>query len=158
LPISLNFWAHGVHGVIFSNELLDAMPVHRLVWHAQQKRWIESAIALQDGTFVWSELASLTVEQPRLPRELLDVLPDGYVIEVCPAAKDWWTNAARTLHRGTLLTIDYGGVVEELLSPGKTRGTLRGYSRHRATDDVLANPGETGHNSACELFRTAKGR
>ena len=28
------------------------------------------------------------------------------------------------------------------LSPARTNGTLRAYHRHRATDDVLANPGE----------------
>jgi SAM-dependent MidA family methyltransferase len=31
---------------------------------------------------------------------------------------------------------------DELFSPGRTRGTLRAYFRHHATDDLLANVGE----------------
>jgi SAM-dependent MidA family methyltransferase len=40
------------------------------------------------------------------------------------------------------MTIDYGLTNDELFSPGRTRGTLRAYFRHHATDDLLANAGE----------------
>ena len=30
-----------IDGIIFSNELLDAMPVHRVRWDARQRKWIE---------------------------------------------------------------------------------------------------------------------
>jgi SAM-dependent MidA family methyltransferase len=73
---------------------------------------------------------------------LESVLPDGYTIEISPAAEDWWRAAANILARGKLLTIDYGFTVDELFSPGRIRGTLRAYFRHHVTDDILANVGE----------------
>jgi SAM-dependent MidA family methyltransferase len=77
-----------------------------------------------------------------LPSSLLEVLPDNYTIETSPAAEDWWRGAAGILQRGKLLAIDYGFTADEMFSPGRTRGTLRAYHRHRVSDDLLAHPGE----------------
>ena len=33
-------------GIIFSNELLDALPVHRFGWDARKKSWFEWGVAL----------------------------------------------------------------------------------------------------------------
>jgi SAM-dependent MidA family methyltransferase len=71
----------------------------------------------------------------------LEVLPDGYTIETSPAAENWWREAAGVLARGKLLAIDYGFTAAEMFSPARTRGTLRAYSQHHVTDDLLANPG-----------------
>ena len=46
------------------------------------------------------------------------------------------------LHQGRLMMFDYGLEVAELLRPERTRGTLRAYSSHRSSADVLASPGE----------------
>ena len=73
---------------------------------------------------------------------LLDVLPDSYTIETSPAAENWWREAAEILQHGKLLTIDYGLTEDEIYSPARTNGTLRGYFRHRVADDILANIGE----------------
>jgi SAM-dependent MidA family methyltransferase len=144
-----------VHGVIFSNELLDAMPVHRFGWDAGRRRWFEWGVALAGDQFVWAR--SSAFEEPpssirqllrrqsgaeTAPASLLEVLPDGYTIETCPAAENWWRQAAVVLGRGKLLTIDYGLTGDELFSPARPRSTLRAYFRHHATDDVLARPGE----------------
>jgi SAM-dependent MidA family methyltransferase len=40
-------------GIIFSNELLDALPVHRLGWDAQNKKWFEWGVAVDGEKFVW---------------------------------------------------------------------------------------------------------
>jgi SAM-dependent MidA family methyltransferase len=77
-----------------------------------------------------------------LPPELLAVLPDGYTIETCPVAENCWREAANVLECGKLMTIDYGLTAEELFSPDRLRGTLRAYSRHHASDDLLANVGK----------------
>ena len=69
-------------------------------------------------------------------------MPDGYTVETCPAAGNWWREAANVLERGKLMTIDYGLTAEELFSPDRMRGTLRAYFRHHASDDLLANVGE----------------
>jgi SAM-dependent MidA family methyltransferase len=189
-----------LNGVIFSNELLDAMPVHRFGWDAQNKKWFEWGVAVDGEKFVWAripdslpmnllgapasrrpvgsrkpELAGETPALPgtvpqfrgskrevssrrnlsplggagafdpssifHLPSSLLAVLPDGYTIEISPAAESWWREAAQVLERGKLLTIDYGFTADELFSPGRRHGTLRAYFRHHASDDLLANVG-----------------
>ena len=158
-----------LNGIIFSNELLDALPVHRLGWDAQGKKWFEWGVAVDDGKFVWARIPDTLAPQsggegvkPRgatplygagargfdpssmlhLPSSLLAVLPDGYTIEICPAAQDWWREAAQVLGHGKLLAIDYGFTADELISPARRQGTLRAYYRHHASDDLLANVGE----------------
>jgi SAM-dependent MidA family methyltransferase len=143
----------GINGVIFSNELLDAMPVHRIGWDADRKRWFEWGVGLRDGEFVWVRMPAesefkvqglkFKVEEVLpMPRELLELLPDGFTTEVCPAAVEWWRRAAETLKAGKLLTIDYGLSAEEFLLPERREGTLRAYYRHHASHEVLARPGE----------------
>jgi len=140
-------------GIIFSNELLDAMPVRRFGWDAAKKLWFEWGVAIEGGKFVWARIQNPEVRSQKselnlpsvlrhLPAALLAVLPDGYTIETCPAAENWWREAASLLERGRLMTIDYGLTADELFSPSRTRGTLRAYFRHRASDDILANVGE----------------
>jgi SAM-dependent MidA family methyltransferase len=151
--------ARSVHGVIFSNELLDALPIHRFVWSAQRRVWQELGVSVLDEQFTWTRLPQPSIAPPALPDALLDVLPDGYVVENSPAAAQWWREAASALGRGKLMTIDYGGLFEELLSPGRTSGTLRAYSQHRVSNDVLAQPGEqdmTAHVNFTELAQAGE--
>jgi SAM-dependent MidA family methyltransferase len=127
-------------GILFSNELLDAMPVHRLGWDAAQRTWFEWGVALDGEKFVWAKIPNpqFAIRNPQLE----SVLPDGYTIEISPAAEDWWRNAAGMLAHGKLVAIDYGFTADEMFSPARTQGTLRAYHRHHVTNDLLANPGE----------------
>ena len=154
----------GINGVIFSNELLDAMPVHRLGWDAGRKNWFEWGVALDGKKLVWQKCdtsreqieAALESAHVDLPSELAAALPDGFTLEISPAAATWWTEAARTLRCGKLLAIDFGRTVEELLKPCSEQGTLRAYRRHHASSDLLANPGEqdlTAHVNFTQLQR-----
>jgi SAM-dependent MidA family methyltransferase len=69
-------------------------------------------------------------------------LPDGFTFEVCPAATQWWANAAQILESGWLITIDYGFDENEQFSFENPCGTLRAYHRHHLVEDVLADPGQ----------------
>ena len=132
-----------VRGVIFSNELLDAFPVHRLGWDAVGRVWFEWGVDWSGGNLVWRRLETdIGQIAPVLPEELLAVLPDRFTTEVCPAAEHWWREAAGALATGRLLTVDYGLSGTEFFSPQRGQGTLRSYHQHRATADVLAQPGE----------------
>ena len=110
----------------------------------KNKKWFEWGVAVDGDKFRWVKLenAELPSSILNLPPSLLAVLPDGYTIETSPAAENWWREAADVLARGRLLAIDYGFTADEMFSPARTRGTLRAYFRHHATDDLLANPGE----------------
>jgi SAM-dependent MidA family methyltransferase len=134
----------GIYGIIFSNELLDAMPVHRFGWDAARREWFEWGVSLEAEEFVWArsngQLSSR--HAPTLPGELLNVLPDEFTMEICPAAETWWRDAGMNLAQGKLLTIDYGFGAEELFRPERRNGSLRSYHRHLSASNVLANPGE----------------
>jgi SAM-dependent MidA family methyltransferase len=138
----------GVEGIIFANELLDALPAHRVGWDASARTWFEWGVTRREGRFVWTRLsedASDLVQRsfaPQLIAQVGGVLPDGYTVEVCPAAQDWWRAAASVLTRGKLLALDYGLAAEELFAPQRNAGTLRAYCRHQLHGDVLAYPGE----------------
>jgi SAM-dependent MidA family methyltransferase len=133
-------------GIIFSNELLDAFPVHRLGWDAKRKSWFEWGVSVEGDKFVWAKSRKLECHLPsfilHLPASLLELLPDNYTLETSPAAENWWRAAAGILSRGKLLAIDYGFTEAEQFSPARTNGTLRAYFRHHVSDDLLANPGE----------------
>ena len=92
---------HSIQGVIFSNELIDAMPVHRFGWNAQDRTWFEWGVDWMEPDFVWHRLQRAVVTpflQP-LPTELMDVLPDGFTTEFCPTSATWWTDAAQRLKK-----------------------------------------------------------
>ncbi len=156
--------APGVTGVIFANELLDAMPVHRLGWDAKEQHWFEWGVKLSADKLAWERMPksvgdSLTLCRDagfNLPGDLGSFLPDGFTIEVSPKAGQWWSDAASSLQRGSLVAIDYGLAAEEFLGPHRARGTARAYVRHRWNDDLLASPGEqdlTAHVNFTHLQR-----
>jgi SAM-dependent MidA family methyltransferase len=157
-----------VAGVIFSNELLDAFPVHRLGWSAREQRWFEWGVDWQDDTraFRWVRLpltegVSVHPLAPDLPPELRAILPDGFALERCPSAVAWWGAAADALRSGWLLTLDYGLEELDFFAPHRPEGTLRGYWRHRLVTDVLARPGQqdlTAHVNFTALRRAGEAR
>jgi SAM-dependent MidA family methyltransferase len=128
----------GVRGVIFSNELLDAMPVHRFGWDAVGQEWFEWGVALEDEQFKWRRMP---FAESAFSGSVLAVLPDNFSTEVGSDALAWWREAARVLSEGRLLTIDYGLPAESFYAPERAEGTLRGYFQHRLVTDVLARPG-----------------
>jgi SAM-dependent MidA family methyltransferase len=148
----------GIHGVIFSNELLDAMPLRRIGWDAKLKRWFEWGVKMGEGRFIWTRMPELgggesssfeneahgatSKAVANLQPNVLEVLPDGFTTETCPVARDWWRSAASVLRAGRLLTVDYGLEAEEFFTPGRKQGTLRAYYKHHLENDVLARPGE----------------
>ena len=121
-----------VTGVIFCNELLDALPFQRFGWDAKMQSWFEWRI---DENFTWVGRGA-PAEPPsgfEIPPELLAVLPDGFTLEVSSVAAEWWQTAAKSLQRGKLLAIDYFLTVDELLRPERVHGTARAYHAHHAS-------------------------
>src|SRR6185503_17394042 len=54
-----------VSGIIFSNELLDAMPVYVLQW--QRGRWVELRVTVKSDSFVWQPVELNThIGQPTI--------------------------------------------------------------------------------------------
>ena len=126
-------------GCIFSNELLDAFPVHRVVVERGTLREIFVGF---DGRAFTEELHSTSPEIARYFDEQQIALREGQQAEVNLDACDWIVDVGRRLGRGFVLTVDYGHDAAELYNERHMRGTLLAYSEHRATEGFFARPGE----------------
>lgn len=120
--------------IYFSNELLDAFPVHRVVSEG------ELYVTLDDADkFVWT---TGRFSSPLLKKYARKLQP-GQIIEVNLAIDDWMASIAARMKRGYVITVDYGAEEEELYDMSlRPEGTLRGFSQHGFVDDVLLAPGE----------------
>ena len=127
-------------GCIFSNELLDALPVHRVV--VRNGVLQEVYIAARGGELVEELGPPSTPELESYFREQSTTLLESQQAEVCLAACRWMEEAGKRLGRGFVLTIDYGREAAELYNERHMRGTLLAYSNHRASEDYLRDPGE----------------
>ena len=119
----------GVTGLFISNELLDALTVHR--FQVRSGRVHELFVALDES--------GALVEQPGEPSTPLIVerlsrlgaeLPEGFVGEVNLGIGPWMRQVSAALDRGLVITIDYGYEARQLYSPARDRGTLHTYFRH----------------------------
>ncbi len=127
-------------GCIFSNELLDALPVHRVLWERGELREIyvdleEEEFRERVGPLSTSALADYFSLQDA-------TLIEGQQAEAGLAACEWIEDAGRRLGRGFVLTVDYGHEARELYDERHLRGTLLAYRRHHASEDFFAEPGE----------------
>ena len=126
-------------GVVFANELLDALPVHRLIGRKDGLRELMVTIDRDRFVEVEAELSTPALAA-RLDGEGVK-LEDGQVAEVCLELDRWIDTAAAGLERGVLLLIDYGYPASELYSTARKAGTLMAYVQHRAHSDPFVNVG-----------------
>ena len=146
-----------VDGFFLANEVLDALPTHRVV--ARDGRLREVLVGIGEGTFVDVEADPST---PALAARLADegvTLADDQRAEICLAVDGWVAAAAAGLRRGVLLLIDYGYPAADLYDPIRRRdGTLRAYLRHRVHDDPYLHVGRqdlTAHVDVTAVERAA---
>lgn len=130
-------------GVHFSNELLDAMPVHLIGRKDAADEWQERYVAeAGDGlAFVVKPIAdeNLRGHLTKIPRP--STAP--YETEVNLAALEWIEKVARKLERGFVLAVDYGYPRDQFYAPQRTSGTLQCYAGHRTISSPLQDIGHT---------------
>jgi SAM-dependent MidA family methyltransferase len=127
-------------GCIFSNELLDALPVHRVIVENGAMR--EIFVGLQDARFVEVRGEPSTPAVQQYFQEQGITLMEGQQAEVGFEACDWMESAGRALERGCVLTIDYGHEARALYDEHHNRGTLLAYRDHAVNENLLDFPGE----------------
>jgi SAM-dependent MidA family methyltransferase len=129
------------YGVYFSNELLDAFPVHRVVKKDGELAQLYVNVGA-DGNFEWLVGPSTTLFSEFIQAYSLDLF-EGQIVEINLEIDDWFTHVSQKLASGFVVTVDYGAEAGELYDPTlRPNGTLRAFSRHGFVDDVLAHPGE----------------
>jgi SAM-dependent MidA family methyltransferase len=126
-------------GCIFSNELLDAFPTHRVVM--ERGALLESCVGLEGGRFteVLGEPSTPLLAQYFSEQGI--TLQERQQAEVCLEACGWIESAGRALGRGFVITIDYGHEAPALYGERHNRGTLLAYRDHRVTENILEAPG-----------------
>lgn len=132
-------------GVHFSNELLDAMPVHLLVatGEGEERRWSERMVERTSCGFT---LIDRPISDARLAERLkkLPPVPEfGYETEINLAALDWVEALAGKLRRGVVLVADYGLSRDEFYAPSRHTGTLQCYADHRVLPSILEQVGQS---------------
>ena len=130
-------------GVLFANEVIDALPTPRFAVHEGEV--FEEYVALSgDGAFVRQDRpadALLAAAVRHAERGLEAPFADGYRSELLPQLPYWIQAVAGGLRRGAMLFVDYGHPRREYYRPSRDDGTLRAFRRQHVVADVLAHPG-----------------
>ncbi len=149
-----------VEGVIFSYELFDALPVHRLVGRAGGglgELWVDLD---SEGRFRWREGE---LSEPSLADLLRDpdmALAHGQIADVAPGWAPLYAALARRLGRGLLVTCDYGYPRPQLLDARvRQHGTLACYRRqtvHRNPFEDVGAQDLTAHVDFTALIQAGE--
>ena len=161
----LDYLPEHFDGLALANELLDAMPVHLVVWN--EEAICERGVAWENEGFVWCDqpVSGRLLERAQAIADEYS-LPAGYVSEINPAAPDWTASWASILGQGALLLIDYGFPRHEYYHPQRDTGTLMCHYRHHAHGEPFLFPGlqditahvdftaivEAGHNAGLDFL------
>jgi len=131
------------NGVVFANEVIDALPTSRFA--VLEGEIYEEHVALDaQGGFVRVDRpadALLSAAARHVERQCEHPFRDGYRSEVLPQLPYWLQAVIGGLDAGALLLVDYGYPRREYYDPRREDGTLRAFHRHRMTDNVFARVG-----------------
>ncbi len=127
-------------GCVFSNELLDALPVHRVIQYGGA---LQEIFVANDGE-VFSEvrmpLSTCAISEYFATQGV--ALIENQQAEAALEACDWITEIGRRLQRGFVLTIDYGHEASSLFDAHHMAGTVLAYAGHRTSEEFYAAPGQ----------------
>jgi len=143
-----------IAGCFLANELVDAFPVHRVIF--DQGSLKEIYVTQENGNFKeqWGELSDRRI--PDYFRSMEITLQEGQKAEVNLEALKWVERVSRCLKRGFVLTIDYGYLAREFFAPYRREGTLLCYYQHRASENPYERLGEqdiTSHVNFTSLIQ-----
>lgn len=128
--------------IVLANEVLDALPVHRLMGtgHAQVS---ELYVALDDRQqFIdWPDHPSTPELLARLHEEQI-LLGRGQIAEVCLDLQPLLEGIARVITKGYVVFIDYGDEAKNLYGPTRRNGTLRAYWNQQEAYDWYSRVGD----------------
>jgi SAM-dependent MidA family methyltransferase len=127
-------------GMIFSNELFDALPVH--VVEKENGGLYEVMVGIENDQLH-------EVKVPLTDKAILQFLQENDFelnekqrIEIPLYMRNMLDEMGMVLVRGLVTTVDYGYTHDEWMQPQRRNGSLRGYYQHQMIDNVLQHPGE----------------
>ena len=134
-------------GCVISNELLDALPVHRVRMEGGRLRelYVDVAPDVADGYEGALVERAGEPSTPALAGRLSEagVAPvEGQTAELCIRYDAWAQSVAGALSSGFVITIDYGRAAADLYDPAqRPDGSLVTYRNHVQTDAPLLDAG-----------------
>jgi SAM-dependent MidA family methyltransferase len=129
-------------GVLFANEVIDALPTPRFAIEAGEV--YEEHVAIEAGELVRvlrPADAFLGNAVRHLERQLGREFEHGYRSEALPQLPYWVQAVSGGLRNGAMLFVDYGYARGEFYQPDRSDGTLRAFYRHRMHGEPLLWPG-----------------
>ena len=132
-------------GLILANEVLDAMPVHLVVW--RDNSLFERGVVWNGKRFEWSDRLLVEGELFKIAQEIIPQVSfnnnniDTYISEINLSVRGFIRSLANILQKGTIVLIDYGFGRNEYYHYQRSRGTLMCHYRHHAHDDPFYFPG-----------------
>ncbi len=142
-----------IHGVVLAHEVLDALPVERVVW--SNNELFRQAVSL----FKVDDSYDLKFDKIPLSKKLKDDIdrsqalygfdlppanaPEGWTSEWHTDLAPWFKTLSSIIKSGTLLIIDYCLEASRYYTLNRSSGTLLAYRKQFATNKLLLKPGET---------------
>lgn len=128
--------------VVLANEVLDALPVHRLMG-MDNPHVCELYVTLDDREEFtdWPDRPSTVLLLDRLQEEGI-VLGRGQIAEVCLDIKPFFEGVKHVMTRGYAIFIDYGDEASHLYSPTRRNGTLCAYWNQQRSNEWYLRVGD----------------
>ena len=132
-------------GLILTNEVLDAMPVHLVIWRGDNL--FERGVTWNGRAFEWSDRILKNEELVEVARKLSSQINSegnnfgDYISEISLSTRGFMRSLAGILQQGAIVMIDYGFGCNEYYHPQRNRGTLMCHYRHHAHDNPFYFPG-----------------
>jgi SAM-dependent MidA family methyltransferase len=129
-----------MEGCFLSNELVDAFPVHQVIFDRGNLK--EIYVTQDHGQLKeqWGKLSETRIVS--YFQSMGITLQEGQRAEVNLEALDWMEKVARCLKKGFVLTIDYGYLAKELYGSHRREGTLLCYTQHQTSENPYERLGE----------------
>ena len=131
------------NGVLFANEVIDALPTPRFT--LRDGEVFEEYVALdEDGRFIRTDRpadALLAAAVRHVERYLEQPFADGYRSELLPQLPYWIQAVMGGLRAGAMLFVDYGYPRREYYLPDRDEGTLRAFYRQHMHAEPYLWPG-----------------
>ena len=132
-------------GCCFSNELIDAFPVHRIAVNDDKLQEIYLTVEVDGFKEIQDEVSTTDIYRYF---DLIEIdfsnieYPKNYQTEVNLAALNCLETVSKKLNKGYILTIDYGYPAVKYYHPQRSQGTLQCYYQHRRHNNPYVNLGQ----------------
>ncbi len=132
-------WMGGLEGCVFSNELFDALPFHRI--RKRRGAWKEIYVGLEGDRLVEVEGELSRPDLAKVCGLNRINVPDDAEVEARPMIPSIYEEIGGRLARGYMATIDYGFPRAALERPDKGNGTWRCFFQHQMNVKPFENVG-----------------